>query len=62
MEGPLLAEGGLGFCQPAVNRVNFVNLTFSVLRLPDWRGPNYPQSFYTARGTQTCRRESALPL
>src|SRR4030081_2389330 len=40
----------------SVNRsgkcVKFVKRTFLGLRLPDWRGPNYPQSFYAARGTQ----------
>jgi hypothetical protein len=39
-------------CQPAVNRVNLVNLTFLDLRLPDWRGPNHPRSLCIARGTQ----------
>jgi len=42
-----------------VNRVNRVNLTFSDSTLPDWRGPNYPQSFYAARGTHIL---SASPL
>jgi len=58
MECPRLEQGGVDCCQPAVNRVN---LTFSDLRLPDWRGANYPQSFYTARGTQILSRQSALP-
>ena len=35
--------------------------TDAALLLPDWRGPNYPQLFYTAGGIQTCRCESALP-
>jgi hypothetical protein len=60
MECPRLEQGGLDFCQPAVNRVNLVNLTFSDLRLPDWRGANYPQSIDAARGTQVPAGRSAL--
>jgi hypothetical protein len=45
-----------------VNRVNRVNPRFSVLRLPDWRGPNYPRSFYPAEGTQILSGESALAV
>jgi hypothetical protein len=47
MECPLLEQGGLDFCQPAVNRVN---LTFFGLAATELVRP---QSFYTARGTQT---------
>lgn len=44
------AQSGLSACQPVVNRVNFVNLTFSDLRLPDWRGGIPPHYWCLLKG------------